>query len=364
MSEGQKRKEWNVFVSYHREIKWLERMAEEGWFLENISFGMRYTFVRGEPRRVVYDIDHFSLPANPTLEKIQEKEVFMEMAQEMGWKEVTHDEGQVYYFVKDYVPGEINELHNDEESRCYRAEKFRNIITDKAVILLWMIVVVCITDLAVRSLETAAGERFIGWFDWFTVIYSAFVSVYILLLRQLAARVARELSVTRSEWEHVTDTATHKKVYRLILTVRGLNRFLHRQQQAGWMLKDMTPLSYSFEKKEERQKVYAMDSKWLIARRWRERQSFTDKKDWMGLNSDWEIASVNEARQKGWSFVCAFGGRCIIYCGDKSRVQPLNDAKYDRSLRFISMIGQLGAFLLCCGLIGGICGFFAGYFGF
>ncbi len=363
MSDGQKRKKWNAFISYHREIKWLEQMAQEGWFLENISLGARYTFVRGEPRRVVYDIDHFSLPANPTLEKIQEKEVFMEMAQEMGWKEVTHDEGQLYYFVKDYVPGEINELHNDEESRCYRAEKFRNIISNKALVLLWMIVFVCITDIAVRSLRVTEGEHFTDWFDWFTVIYCSFVSVYILFLRQVGDRVARELSITRSEWANVTDTATHKKVYRLILTVRGLNRFLYRQQQAGWTLMDMTSLSYSFEKKGEGQQVYTMDSKWLITRRWREKQSFADKKDWLGLNSDWEIASVNEARQKGWKFVCAFGGRCIIYCGDKDRVQPLNDAKYDWSLRFISVVGQLGVFLLCCGLIGGICGFFVGYLG-
>ena len=210
----------------------------------------------------------------------------------------------------------------------------------------------------------AGHENFLGWFDWFAIGYSVIVGAYILILWRIGARYAREFSLTRAEWEKATDPLTHKKVRRLILTNRGLNRFLEKQQQSGWILKDMTSLTYSFEKGAVGQYIYTMDSKWLIEKRRKEKGQFSDKKDWLGLSGDWAIASVNEAERKGWRYVCALGGRSIVYCGERGQIQPLNDEKYDKRLRFISLVGQFGAVMLFCGLIGGICGFFVGYFGY
>lgn len=363
MGDRQKRKMWKFFISYHREIRWLEQMAEEGWFLKNISFGVRYTFTKGEPKHMIYDVDRFNLPAKPTLEEIRHKEVFMEMAQQMGWQEVTHSEDLTYYFSKEYVEGDINELHNDPESRRYRAEKFRQFASEQAVRLLWMILLVCVADIIFLWLQTADGENFLSWFDWFTAIYSALVSAGVLFLWRLGIRYARELSMTRAEWENSIDSHTHKKVYRLILTIRGLDRFLEKQQQEGWILKDMTPISYSFEKSGAMQQVYTMDTKWLIAKRRKEKRQFSDRKDWLGLNNDWEIESVREAEQKGWTYVCALENRSIIYRGDKNQIQPLNSEKSDKSLRFVSLLGEFGVVLIVSAIIGGICGFLAGYLG-
>ena len=49
----------------------------------------------------------------------------------------------------------------------------------------------------------------------------------------------------------------------------------------------------------------------------------------------------------------------FIYRGETEVVEPLNEAKYDNSLRAVSLIGEFG--LVICGLIGGIIGFFSAY---
>ena len=44
------KKVFRFFFSFQRERKWLEEMAEEGWFFSNLTLGMIYAFVRGEPK--------------------------------------------------------------------------------------------------------------------------------------------------------------------------------------------------------------------------------------------------------------------------------------------------------------------------
>ena len=126
----EKKRKIKIMVSYQKERGWLEEMALQGWFLENISLGIVYTFVKGEPKRMLYDIDRFSLPKKPTLEEIRHKEMFLEMAQELGWREVTHGEDMTYYFAREYEEGGVNELHNDPESRRFLAAKFRRFLSN------------------------------------------------------------------------------------------------------------------------------------------------------------------------------------------------------------------------------------------
>ena len=39
-----------------------------------------------------YEIDRFNLPKHPSLKDIRHKEIFLDMAREMGWQVVAHDE--------------------------------------------------------------------------------------------------------------------------------------------------------------------------------------------------------------------------------------------------------------------------------
>ena len=58
--ERMKKLKW--MESYQQERLWLEEMARKGWFLENITFGCLFTFVKGDPKHMLYAIDRFSIP--------------------------------------------------------------------------------------------------------------------------------------------------------------------------------------------------------------------------------------------------------------------------------------------------------------
>lgn len=366
MAENKKTK-FKWLTSYQKECRWLEQQAAEGWFLENISAGSFYTFRKGEPRRMLYEVDRFNLPQKPTLEQIRHKELFMEMAEEMGWREVTHDEGLNYYFCREYEEGGINELYNDEQSRRYRAQKFESYIREATKKMAFWSMIVAGVNILVRLMQFILPEEkrsVLVWYDWFTLIYVVGCCGTALYFWKQAEKNQKELSMTRKEWEEAMDPATHKTVKKLVLTARGLSGLLKKEAAGGWTLQSVTPTKYFFVKSEAAQQVYTMDTKWLTNRRMEEahREKIRDGKDWYGKNNDWQLQSVKEAEEKGWEFVCALENRTIIYRGDAEHVQALNDARYDHSLRFISLIGEYGICLLICGLIGGIIGFLVGFF--
>lgn len=357
-----KRKILKIMFSYQKERRWLEAQAEKGWFLSDISMGVIYTFTGGEPGRMLYDIDRFNLSKKPTLEEIRHKELFLEMAQELGWQEVTHDESMTYYFAKEYEEGGVGDLCNDEESRRYRAEKFKSYLMENAKKQCFWAMVIVIVNILEKLLQIYYEMPFLNWFDWFTIVYVLIANGAAVGMWRLSVSCGRELSMTRQEWEQSTDPSTHQSARKLILTNRGLNRFLSRQAAEGWCLTGVTPTRYFFEKSSGGSLVYTMDSKWLVNRRRKvqSQKKIGDGKDWNGMNNDWEIQSVRDAEEKGWSFACALENRGIIYKGEEGSVQPLNDGRYDNSLRFISLIGEYSAILILCGLLGGICGFIIG----
>lgn len=355
-----KMKKCKFMVSYQRERMWLEKMAQQGWFLENISLDIVYTFSKGEPKHMLYDIDRFSLPKKPTLEEIRHKEMFLEMARELGWQEVTHSEDMTYYFAKEYEEDGVNELHNDSESRKFLAEKYRSCFSKQAKQQVFWAAVIVLVDIFEKLLQIWTKRDFgLGWFDWFTLIYVVSCNFFAVYLWKLGNWTEKELSMSRQEWEDSINPDTHKIVRKLIWTNRGLNKFLRRQEEQGWLLTSVTPTRYFFEKSQGGSWIYTMDSKSLTNRRRKaaNRVKFEDGKDWTGINNDWEIASVQDAEEKGWEFVCALENRAVIYRGRATVAQPLNDAKYDNSLRWISLIGEYGFYLLCCGILGGIVGF-------
>lgn len=317
---------------------------------------------RSSRKKMLYDVDRFSLSKKPSLEEIEHKELFLEMAQELGWQEITHDESMTYYFAKEYEEGGVNELCNDEESRRYRAEKFRSILHMFAKRYVFWVMVVAAVDIWTKWVRMRLEIPRASWYDWFTIIYVTAVNALALAAWKWGEKCKKELSMTRQEWEESIDPASHKRVRKLILTNRGLNRFLSRQAAEGWTLTEVTPTRYSFEKSKVGKQIYTMDSKYLVNRRRKagSQEKIGDSKDWIGMNSDWQLQSVHDAEEKGWSFVCALENRSIIYKGEETKVQPLNDRKYDNSLRCISLVGKYGACIILSGALGGILGFFMG----
>lgn len=359
-----KTKKMKFFSSYMKENLWLEDMAKEGWFLKNIVWGTIFTFEKGKPKHILYEVYRFNLPARPTLEEIRHKDVFLDMAKELGWQEVTHDEGLTHYFCKEYVEGEINEMCNDEDSRFQRAEKFSDYIHAWGQKLIFWITILNLLNIIIRMLHPVIDLSSLNWFTVFVHIYTVFCCIYALWMWGVAKMLKKELSMTKQEWRSYRDKSRYKCVKKLILTNRGLNRFLRKEEAAGWILAGAGSLKYSFERKEGKDQVYTLDSRWLTNRRLEQRNKncINDPKDYLGMNNDWQLQSVKDAEERGWTFVCALDARAVIYKGDAGVVEPLNDAKYDNSLRTVSLLGAYGVTLFISGLIGGILGSFMGYF--
>ncbi len=337
------------FISTLRqECQWFEEMARQGWFFKNVVNGS----------------DRFNLPKKPTLEEIRSKELFMDMAEEMGWREVTHDEMLNYYFCKEYEEGGINELYNDEASREQRASKFPAYFKRKEKEAVFWGVVLIFLDIILKIWAFFEPKMQMPWYDAFVLVYVLCSNLLALCFWSVSDRMQAEFLLSREEWEK-KQKSTDKTVRRLIFTIRGLNRFLRKEEEKGYILKGVTLTKYFFVKKENSHQIYTMDSKWLTNRRQKERKggSFKDKKDKQGMNNDWQVQSLKDAEAKGWNFVCALENRAVIYRGDAKEVEPLNDAKYDNSFRGISLVGDYGLMMILAGIFGAVVGFLLVWFG-
>ena len=60
--EKQEIKKFKLFVSLRQQCQWLEEMARQGLFFKNIVWGCLFTFEKGEPKNMMYEVDRFNLP--------------------------------------------------------------------------------------------------------------------------------------------------------------------------------------------------------------------------------------------------------------------------------------------------------------
>lgn len=359
MENKDKLRKFKWFWSYMKELNWLEEMALKGWKLYDIRFGMLFYFEACEPVRLLYEVDRFNLPKAPTLKEIRHKEIFMGVAEDMGWTVITHDESQNYYFCKEYVEGEINELYNDEESRYYRAEKYQELFRGKAEELIWLLCFAAVIFLACALRHIIIGETIPRWFAIFSMTYTPVVLGLYLFIISLSNKYYLEFIRMRKGSIKDGKHETRKTVRKLILTNIGLKKYITRMALQGWRLEHMTATRFFFVNEDLTDCQYTMDSKYLTNKRCKAlgRNKLEDDKDWMGMNNDWQVQSLSDAEEKGWTFVCAIENRLVIYRNKQGVMpQPLNDAKYDRRPRFISIIGWYSVFMASCGLIGGLIG--------
>lgn len=367
MSNPAKEKRIKWFLSLVKEKLWLEEMAEQGYILDNLTLGCIFTFRKEDPIKLLYEIDRFNLPKNPTLKEIQYKEEFLNMANEMGWHVITHDEDLNYYFCKEYREEDINELYNDEESRIFHARKFKEHYNWGANQLNGLVLLfVCFTTI-LQVLNVVSHIDVAGAFVWFNLIYTILFLWLAWLMRKLGDASYKELLLTREEWTYLYNSKQIRKVRKLVLTNRNLNHFLRKQAKNGWKLVHMTPTKYTFERTTDEEYCYTIDTKFLTNKRRKANGNsiITDYKDWNGINNDWQIQSLKDANEKGWEYVCAFENRSVIYRKDREDEKNLlNPKKYDNSLRFISIVGFTWFVIIISGIVGFLAGLIMGYLNF
>ena len=188
---------------FRKETEWLHEMAESGWFLKEMKLGVRYLFEKGEPKNMVYEVDRFNLPAHPTEEQITQKEDFIEMARELGWEVVLHDEDLNYYFAKEYEEGGMNELYDTDEARRLHAEKYTGHFRDSGKIMSISTGVIFLVVTLMFALQMSDGfsdKIFNGFMLFFMSLGTLFVFLDVLLYK-MAKTVYEQFVLSREEWQ-------------------------------------------------------------------------------------------------------------------------------------------------------------------
>lgn len=334
--------------SLMKEKFWLEEMALQGYFLKNINMGIIYTFEKGEPERMVYDVDRFDLPKNPTLKEIREREQFVSFAEEMGWREVTHDEDMNYYFCKPYEENGINEMYDTDEQRKIHAVKYRERYRTAAWInirctVYFDLLMVILSILMRNTVPMVAG------FVW------SIIMVLFAVFCECTAQVCeKDFRMGAQEWLRANGRKKDtKKEYRLFLTTKGLTKYLQKQSQKGWHIIRSSAISYSFEKGPEKTQYFAVDSKAAVNKRRRAEnlRKIADGKDINQQNNDWQVESVREAEKKGMIFACAYANNQILY----KSAEPAEFGK--KNMFLYSWLLYWVVFFAVCFILGFISGY-------
>lgn len=341
------------FKSFMKEKIWLEEMALQGYFLTNLHMGVVYTFQAGEPQRLVYDTDRFDLPQDPSLKDIQQKENFVSLAEEMGWKEVTHDEDLNYYFCKPYEEDGVNEIYDTDEGRRLHAEKYREHYhkgTGELICSLFLFSLF-------MTLASAICQKQLLW--ELGLVASMLMAFLCFLGEQMGRQVYREMRMGAQEWlrTHGRLETESKRVYRLFFTTKGFTEFLQRQSLQGWHLIGYDWISCRFEKGSSAKDYYVVDSRLAVNRRrtMQHQSKISDSKDITLQNNDWQVCSVQEAQQVGLSFVCAYGNNQILYRSSQ-KTELAGNSRFSFTWLTYSLI-----FFGSCFLVGFAAGFLYGW---
>jgi len=322
-------KKTKFFVSIMKEKIWLEQMALEGYKLIKMTMGMRYTFEKIEPTRLIYEIDRFNLPKNPTLREIKSKHDSIAMAEEMGWKITLHDEDLNYYLCKEYVEGDINELYNDQESRQIHAEKYRKRYTSIGKDMLKLIIFLNAMLIFVGIIEMFDIDKVGSAFTWLVVGCTIFSVIMAIAYNKVGELYYKEFMMTEEDWIEKNDYLNNnsKKVTKFIFRSSTLQRFLEKEGEKGWYPQKLSLIKYTFVKNDSGKYQYIMDSKHLTNKRLKAIGSskIKDLKDLGGMGNDWQVQSVDDAEKLGWEFVCAVQNQSILYRAPKTNmIEPLN----------------------------------------
>ncbi|MCD2492302.1 DUF2812 domain-containing protein [Lacrimispora sp. NSJ-141] len=350
------KKVFKWYISLMKERLWLEEQSKKGWLLRDVTMGVFYTFDKSGPVHMVYDVERFDLSKNPTKREIEEKTDLMDMAVEMGWKTVCHDEGQNYYLAKPYAEGEINELYDSPEDRARRAERYRSFFMTKVQLFIWIDILILLLGICFYY---SPGTEEVAWFSAFSMIYVAVCLILCIIFLRWGNLYAKELRLSLDEWTALYGRNDMMAVRKVVLTIGGLERFLEKKAQEGYHVKDMRIFRYFFSKGEPGQYSYMMDTRYLTNKRRKKAGAgvFKDEKDWEGCNNDWQVQSLREAEAAGWEFVGAVESRNILYRAEAgSGAVPLNDERYKKGIRITSAFGGMAVFVVVCGLVGAVIG--------
>lgn len=352
-------KKFKLFFLFSKERQWLEDMALKGYILENISGGVYYHFRKEKPQHLVYEIDRFCLEKHPSRADIMEKEEFLQIAKDTGWREVTHDESLNYYFVREYDDDGFNELYIDDESRLRKVNKLRNFYDHQLNVIQKLSAFVSV--LLLLFLIFMPEERS---FTNLCCCYIACNTIFLSLSKSYLPKFYADCGMSRDEIEQQKKEKKEQlRVHKIIFTSKGFIKFLNKQAANGLELISMTNFTYTFRKTQATSLGYAIDTKSMVnARRKSEgMDKIKDSKDLLMISQDWLSSSLAYAESHGLTYLCARESDFALYKSEQKGQIP-EDMKKNKNL-FISKSANVSIFILVCAIIGFVAGFTIAYLG-
>lgn len=354
-------KKTKIFFSIMKEKMWLEEMALKGYRLTAMTMGIKYTFEKCEPKRIVYEIDRFDIPDSPTLAQIHAKEEFIALAKDMGWTELLHDETMNYYFCKELDQlDDYEELYSDYDSRKAHAEKFKAANMKPAKSFIGMALIGIVMLLLVATVEVFCESNISYGYLLFTMLYSTFCLVSLLFTIRFADFLYHDLLLNKEEWlvKHNNAQTNTKVVHKVFIRTNAMLNYLTRQSANGWQVTSIGSLTYTFTYNDTESYQYTLDSRHLTNRRLRRmgKKAIHDNKDLQAISYDWQIQSAKDAASLAWDFVCAYKNMLILYrTPAETEATPLNHKHKQPGAGIFTH--KIGLFFLICILIGFVVGF-------
>lgn len=352
-------KKIKFFLSMLKERDWLEEMARQGFLLKNITLGIFYEFEKIAPCEKVYEMERFALNQNGEAKRqeLTAKKNAMDIAGQMGWQQVTHDENMTYYFVKDRAGDETDEFYDDEESRRNRAERFRkSLAIDIPKQLLALFFVLSILYFILFLLFQNDPIELKMWMGIFVVL--SIVESGVAFLGIKSGEIAyRDLLLSREQWENrkkYSEKQDFKKADDMLA-------YLQQKDQEGLALKNFEDSFYIFEPSKKHYRYYLDTKKAYNNRRKKAgKKIIKDKKDLDGRGINWQEHSMTEAAKRGLEVVAAGEYGTLVY--RQSATEPELDWEtgvvrtgYGDAQRQIAVIGwTLFAIGFIAGLIAGL----------
>jgi hypothetical protein len=111
-------KKFRIFFAWqdNKEAEWLREMAQSGLHFEQYFFFI-YTFRRGKPQDIVYQLDFF-------FDTKTDKNEYLQFFADDGWELVSEFSGW-HYFRKPFRDGENTRIYTDKDSLI---QKYRKIL--------------------------------------------------------------------------------------------------------------------------------------------------------------------------------------------------------------------------------------------
>lgn len=361
LGKGNTMKKWKFFNSVLKERDWLEEMAEKGWLLTDMTFGMCYHFKETEPTQKVYEIERFTVSGCPGKQELTARRAAIDIAKQYGWEVVTHDEDMNYYFVKDKAGDESDEFYDDEALRRERAEKFRKRYAfEETSLLLGMLLGLSVVYVLLFLFVGKESSSLIPLM-WIYIVAAIIIVAISFWLMCAGQQIYEELSLSREQWEN-RKKYCEKKTFR---TAGQLLSYLKEKNEHGLVLADYEKGCYLFEES-DRSYQYEVDTKNAVKKRLKEqgKKYKREKKDWYGQSVQWHEMSIAEAEKAGLELTAVIDGELLVYRRECSEKNPDGAECCFHTAENMRLSEKGRDFVLVCGVvlvIAFVAGFFAGF---